>query len=226
MALQSLEASLKFKSLLKRINLPKPYIRGLLETWWDVAHYTGKIRFTREELEVASEWEGNPGEWADAMIALRWVDQVGDDLFEIHSYWEHAPTFVKDRRRKAEMRGCRENVRDNPRHSEKVPLREEKRGEEKRDNTLVEPQADSTPQPEYSDAFKAFWNAYPRPGRRRSGRDKCYSVWKKQGFESKAQAIMVALSKWKRYPEWTKDEGEFVPGAHIWLKDGRWKEAD
>jgi hypothetical protein len=105
MARLTLERNVKFKSLVKRLRLPRPYVRGLLETMWDCAHECGKpVLGTSEEVEDSAEWPGKKGVLFEALRDGRWIDQSGDGQWQIHDYWDHAPEYVKDRQRAEERR--------------------------------------------------------------------------------------------------------------------------
>jgi len=96
----TLERNVKFKALIKALEIPKPYVRGLLETMWDVAAECGNpVLGTEEDVELAAEWPGEPGLFFKAVMS-RWVDQLPDGRWQIHDYFDHAPDYVLDRRRK------------------------------------------------------------------------------------------------------------------------------
>lgn len=76
----------------------------------------------------------------------------------------------------------------------------------------------------YSQMFLEWWKSYPRRGRARSGIDKSYPFWKSLDMDSKFKDVMQSLERWKDSQAWRKDGGEFIPGAHRWLKEGLWKE--
>ncbi len=76
MARLTLERSVKFKALVRRLGLPRPYVRGLLETMWDVAHECGNASLgPAEDVEAAAEWPGEAGAWFAAMKEGRWIDE-------------------------------------------------------------------------------------------------------------------------------------------------------
>lgn len=104
MARPGLEKNVKFKRLLRRLNLPKPYVRGLLETMWDVAHESGNpvLGPDAEAVEAAAEWPGSPGVFFEA-VKTDWLDHK-DGKWEIHDYWHHAPEYVAGRAAKERER--------------------------------------------------------------------------------------------------------------------------
>ena len=120
MAKSTLFSRPKFKRLCARLGLPRPYVRGLLDTLWDTAHEVGDPAVgTLEDVEAAAEWPGTEGEFANALVDLRFLDPAeteGTDVtdrdgspshpsrWELHDYFDHAPEY-------ATQRGQRENAR-------------------------------------------------------------------------------------------------------------------
>jgi len=101
MARQTLDRAVKFKRLVLELDLPRPYVRGLLETLWDVAHECGDpVIGDDEDVEAAAEWPGTAGEFVSALAKLEWIDQLDDGSWEIHDYWDHAPDYVRKRRQR------------------------------------------------------------------------------------------------------------------------------
>jgi hypothetical protein len=99
MARPSLDQSSKFKLLVRRLGIPKPYALGLLETLWRTAWENGEpVVGTAEEVEAAAEWPGEPGLFFKAMSSGRWLDDLGDGRWAIHDFWDHAPDYVRKRR--------------------------------------------------------------------------------------------------------------------------------
>ena len=105
MARPGLMDNVKFKLLCRILSLPRPYVRGLLEVLWDVAHTSGNpVLGTSDAVEAAAEWPGERGTFFAAMRECRLIDQRDDDAWEIHHYWHHAPEYVKGRLRKERQR--------------------------------------------------------------------------------------------------------------------------
>src|SRR5579862_7075936 len=101
MARPTLDRCVKYKALIRRLKIPKPYVRGLLETLWDVANECGNpVLGNQEEVEAAAEWPEEPGKFFAALRDGRWIDKLDDGRWEIHDYWDHAPEYVKGRLRK------------------------------------------------------------------------------------------------------------------------------
>lgn len=101
MARVTLDRSVKFKRLCRDLDLPRPYVRGLLETMWDCAHECGEpVLGDSKDVEHAAEWPGEQGVFFEALRSCGWIDELSSGLWEIHDYWDHAPNYVKKRRQR------------------------------------------------------------------------------------------------------------------------------
>ena len=78
---------------------------------------------------------------------------------------------------------------------------------------------DSTP------ILRQLWEATPPMGRQRSGKLKVFSEWSKIRTAERpdAETLLAALNAWKDSEKWTRDDGEFVEGLHIWVKNRQWE---
>lgn len=105
MARPGLDKNVKFKAMVLALKLPRPYVRGLLETMWDVANENGIPTLgTADLVEAAAEWPGTPGAFFTAVKDLHLIDEMADGRWQIHDYWHHAPEYVKGRLRKEQER--------------------------------------------------------------------------------------------------------------------------
>lgn len=77
---------------------------------------------------------------------------------------------------------------------------------------------------EYPPGFLRFWQALPKVSRTRSSRKVCFDQWTKLKCEPRAGEIIDALDHWKKCVDWRKDGGNYIPGAHRWLKDEKWED--
>jgi hypothetical protein len=106
MARLSLQNTAKFRILVRRIGLARPFVRGLLDTLWDVAHASGSpVIGDAYAVEAASEWPGQDGDWFAVLRDGGWLDELPDGRWQIHDYWDHAPDYVG--KREAHKRGMR-----------------------------------------------------------------------------------------------------------------------
>lgn len=99
--------SRKFQLALRRLNIPAPHLLGHLEFVWESANQSGESMVgCWESLEAVAMWDGEPGVFAKtlSMPGTNFFDVMDDGIFEIHDYWDHAPEYVRDRRRKEQLR--------------------------------------------------------------------------------------------------------------------------
>lgn len=105
MARQTLDTCPKYKMLVRRLNIPRPYVRGLLELLWDSCHASGVIEFpSADHVEAAAEWPGEPGELFRQLVDTGFLDDMGDGRSRVHDYWDHAPDYVVSRKRMEDQR--------------------------------------------------------------------------------------------------------------------------
>ena len=69
---------------------------------------------------------------------------------------------------------------------------------------------------EYSEAFEAFWKAYPR----RVGKDAAYKVWKRRLPELPADMPRIVARHIATV--WAGKEVQYIPHPATWLNQGRW----
>lgn len=101
MARPGLDKNVKFRQLIRALGLPRPYVRGLLETMWDVAHESGNpVLGCEDSVEAAAEWPGARGDLFNALKSARLIDPMEDGRWIIHDYWDHAPDYVEGRAKK------------------------------------------------------------------------------------------------------------------------------
>lgn len=69
--------------------------------------------------------------------------------------------------------------------------------------------------------FNEFWQAYPK----KVGKDAAWRSWQKRRPTAELTAdILAAVEVQKTWPQWTKDNGQFVPHPSTWLNQGRWQD--
>ena len=104
MAHSSLFEHIKLRKLVRRLGMPRPHVVGHLECLTHyVSHHhpTGDITgLADEDIELAAEWEGEPGAFVAAAIAERFVDR-DEEGTRIHDWMDWAPDWVKKRVRRA-----------------------------------------------------------------------------------------------------------------------------
>ena len=69
--------------------------------------------------------------------------------------------------------------------------------------------------------FDRFWKAYPR----KEGKAAAAKAWNDiQPDESLVACMVSAVEARKRSPEWTQDNGKFIPHPAKWLSERRWED--
>lgn len=109
MAKQSLRNHPKFKRACRRLGLQPYSVWGLLDLLWNTQHQRGRPEIgDAEDVESNAEWDGDLGTFA-TVIAERgcnFIDEspAGSGLYVVHDFWDHAPDWVKKKRRRHEAR--------------------------------------------------------------------------------------------------------------------------
>lgn len=68
----------------------------------------------------------------------------------------------------------------------------------------------------YPADFEAFWKAYPP--RRRNEKPDALKAWTQTTTKYTVAQVMASLEAMKRSPDWTKEDGEYVPMPGRWLR--------
>jgi hypothetical protein len=76
-----------------------------------------------------------------------------------------------------------------------------------------------------AEMVNAVWSAYPKVGKERSSKVKVDEAIRKvpAKYRPSPESIREAIAKWKLSRSWTKDDGAFIQGAHLWVKDRQWE---
>jgi hypothetical protein len=182
----------KFRKLTKRIGVEA--LRLLVALWVFAAEYrpSGVLTgMTEEDVEVAGEWTGAPGEYVTALLELRWLDQDEAGVFSLHDWatWQPwvvgAPQRSEAARTAAKARWDEQNADRASdacgRHTSNV------RGGKKSNAPPSSSPGPSSPNPtppylenessQPSDSFDRFYEAYPL----HAGRAQAAMAWKKLG---------------------------------------------
>ena len=67
-------------------------------------------------------------------------------------------------------------------------------------------------------AFDSFWSAYPR----KEGKQKAKEAFGK--VEVPLEELLAALDQQKKSPQWTRDNGQYIPHPATWLNGKRWED--
>jgi len=66
--------------------------------------------------------------------------------------------------------------------------------------------------------FEKFWEAYPKKKNRIEAERAFFEI----GAKENLPAILAAIVRQKRLPDWQREAGRFIPLPANWLRDGRW----
>lgn len=71
--------------------------------------------------------------------------------------------------------------------------------------------------------FDRFWKAYPL----KKAKQAALKAWKKINPDKQlAETIIAAVEKQKRWEDWTRDNGQYIPHPATWLNQGRWEDEE
>lgn len=231
MARPTLDRNPKFKLLMKRLALPRPYVRGILECLWDACHESGVPIFrSGEHVEAVCDWAGDPNSLAGPLVEVGFLDAMENGELQVHDYWDHAPDYVKSRRRQEEKR------KESSRQFERVPNNSEK---------FASPAPAPAPAPAHHDprqsptqgpssrskrahhreaecvSFNKFWTDYPR----KVAKPAAARAWSRLNPTPElVEKIMNSVAAQTRSPEWQRDGGRYVPHPATWLGNERWND--
>lgn len=98
--------------------------------------------------------------------------------------------------------------------------RNEKKRKEKKRKDIMSAEADELDK----DLLLSLWNTAPEKARRRSSRKQVADAWKKIPKKDRPEKDVAinAMKAWNECEDWTKDDGNFVQGLHLWLKNEKW----
>lgn len=86
-------------------------------------------------------------------------------------------------------------------------------------NLIPDPLTPPSESPEQ--VFDRFWSLYPR----KVGKANAQKAWAKLKVDSTLfDRMAAALAAWSVSPDWTKDNGQFVPHPATWLNGKRWED--
>jgi hypothetical protein len=79
------------------LNMPRPYVRGLLESMWEVGwQNVSPVLGDSVDVELAAEWPGDAGVFTKHCKDSGFLNE-DCGVFTIHDYWDHAPDYVTKR---------------------------------------------------------------------------------------------------------------------------------
>lgn len=84
-------------------DVPEQHLRGYLEYLWESCYEsaTGVVG-SESTVELLAGWKGDPGRFAGHLENIGFLDRDEDNRLVCHDFWEHAPDFVRLRKRRSE----------------------------------------------------------------------------------------------------------------------------
>jgi hypothetical protein len=90
-------------------------------------------------------------------------------------------------------------------------------------NPIRIPQKDTQPDLLTVDTFlDTLWKSFPAKSRERSSKTQLATAWQKAKTPP-SEEIIASARKWASCEDWTKQNGQFAPGAHLWVKNRKWE---
>lgn len=129
------------------------------------------------------------------------VVEINDEILVIPNYIEAQTASKSDKQRQRESRENRRNMAVN--------------GKDK--------PTKNTKKVSYSEEVEIIWAQTPRMGRQRSSKKNLQNAWDATNPKPEIEKILSSLEDYKKTHDWKKNNGEYVGGIHIWVKDRKWE---
>jgi hypothetical protein len=75
----------------------------------------------------------------------------------------------------------------------------------------------------YPPEIEILWKCFPDTSRARSSKKLLHDAWRKAKGKPDQMELERLVRMWSKSEAWTKDGGQYAPGAHIWFKDRKWE---
>ena len=76
-------------------------------------------------------------------------------------------------------------------------------------------------QDDLSEGFNQFWSAYPR----KEAKQNAIRAWNKlRPDEALTRQILAAVERFRLDPQWSKENGQFIPHPATFLNGRRWED--
>jgi len=160
-------------------------------------------------------------------LVKRGLWEIHDVGWKVHNYlkWNDCRDLVVDRQTKAKDRKetwlAKQRLERAEKRVERVPNASGTLSEQRENGqpNLTKPNHIKKEQERVDDGFERFWAVYPR----KVGKEPALKIWERMKPAAELQAqILAAVERQARSPQWTKDDGEFIPHAKTWLFQRRW----
>ena len=144
---------------------------------------------------------------------------VDGEQYMFHPKWEDYQLLREDRRRESNIPAP--DIEFLPMTTKRQPT-DNQVGDKRRPKLSKDKVSEvNTDQSASDNAFVVFWNLYPY----KVGKKAAWKAWQKVKYTPELGAkIMASLEAWKASPQWTKDDGRYIPHAATWLNGERWED--
>jgi len=241
----------KLLDLARRLQVTRPTAIGYLELLWQfTAEFApqGDVgRHGPAAIAEALDWTDEPMTLIVALVEAQWLDRGDNGQLCIHDWAYHCPDWLRkrlkrqglqfvcaERRRTAPNGAERRNTSPSaaptkPNQAQPSPTKPSQAqphtpSAKNADCAPAEGDSETPPEPQPRSkypGFVRFWQAWPK-SRRKASKAKCFTKWKRDKLEAKADWIVELVEAEKQTHEWTKEGGRFIPAPLVWLTQQRW----
>lgn len=75
----------------------------------------------------------------------------------------------------------------------------------------------------YSESVERIWKQTPRMGKQRSSKKQLQDAWDAISPKPDIETVLSSLGDYCKTEDWTKDNGQWVKGIHLWVKAKKWE---
>jgi hypothetical protein len=201
-------------------------------------------KFTDEDIADASEWDGDPRQFIDALVYSGFIDKEGE-WKHIHDWDEYVGRLIEKREYNKERmklsrsaRSARANERGDHEQPTSAHVQHAFSARSAHDvamntatvpnptvpNPTVPTEPDQPPASgrhgaDYPKLFDVFWQEYPK----KIGKGEARKSWNRiKPTMALFEKILTSVQLAKQSGQWRRDGGRFIPNPATWLNQGRW----
>lgn len=195
---------------------------GFWEVELDVANIRLGVDLTEEGLLEAFEGkiiDCGDGKW----FVPSFIEFQYGELKEGHRVHD---SVIKKLKSKGFCHIKLEKLKGIQRVSIPFPNSSERDKEKEKDKVKVKEKEKDTPPPSSDEPppfLEILWKQSPSKARTRSSKKQVSDEWRKTRPKPEQTAVLLALEQWKSCQDWQKQNGEFVPGLHLWIRNRKWE---
>ena len=241
---QTLKDHRKLFDAADELEVSPPHMMGLLVSFWlwalDNAPSGNLEGITPRMIARAAQWEGPAEKLTAALIRAGWLDENDGGELEIHDWYEYAGKLIDQRqaekersqRRRAAAAAASCGNDDDQQTTAGRPKGSRGKAAGRVDQSREDQTREETTPPAPSDEgngeakkslvevrFDEFWSSYPK----KVGKQAALKAWKRINPNAELHdKIMRAVDSQKRWEQWRRDNGRYIPNPTTWLNQGRW----